>query len=51
MTSLGVVAVPTTLLIDRNGRELGRALGEAEWDSAQVEALIDGALALPLTKN
>lgn len=36
--------VPTTLLIDRNGREIGRALGPAAWDGEQVEALIDRAL-------
>lgn len=36
--------VPTTLLIDREGREIGRAMGPAAWDGAQVEALIDGAL-------
>ncbi|MFT0546274.1 TlpA family protein disulfide reductase [Allopusillimonas ginsengisoli] len=37
--------VPTTLLIDQDGREIGRAMGPAAWDSAQVEALIDAALA------
>lgn len=36
--------VPTTLLIDQEGREIGRAMGPAAWDSAQVEALIDAAL-------
>lgn len=36
--------VPTTLLIDRNGREIGRALGPAAWDGEQVEALIDRTL-------
>lgn len=36
--------IPTTLLIDRNGQEIGRALGPAAWDGEQVEALIDRAL-------
>ncbi|MFW7342310.1 TlpA disulfide reductase family protein [Pollutimonas sp. H1-120] len=36
--------VPTTLLIDREGREIGRAMGPAAWDGPQVEALIDAAL-------
>lgn len=44
-TPLDVIAVPATLLIDKNGREVGRALGEAKWDSAAVEALIDEVLA------
>ena len=33
MADLGVVAIPTTLLIDRNGDEIGRKVGPAEWDS------------------
>ncbi len=37
---LGVIGVPATLLIDREGREIGRKLGPAEWDSAEVEAEI-----------
>lgn len=43
--ALGAFAVPVTLLIDKNGREIGRALGPAEWDSAAVESLVDEALA------
>lgn len=39
--------VPTTLLIDREGREIGRALGPAAWDSPQADALIDAALKRP----
>jgi len=34
--SLGAVGVPTTLLIDRAGREVGRIAGPAEWDAPQV---------------
>lgn len=47
--ALGTFAVPATLLIDKNGREIGRALGPAEWDSAAVEALIKQAQSLPVT--
>ncbi|TEA79258.1 TlpA family protein disulfide reductase [Allopusillimonas ginsengisoli] len=43
--ALRAPGVPTTLLIDQEGREIGRAMGPAAWDSAQVEALIDAALA------
>lgn len=37
---LGVVGLPTTLLIDRAGRELGRLIGPAEWDSPEMVAFI-----------
>ena len=33
MANLGVAAIPTTLLIDRDGNEIGRKIGPAEWDS------------------
>lgn len=42
--TLRAPGVPTTLLIDREGHEIGRAMGPAAWDGPQVEALIDGAL-------
>ncbi len=42
--TLRAPGVPTTLLIDREGREIGRAMGPAAWDGPQVEALIEGAL-------
>jgi thiol-disulfide isomerase/thioredoxin len=37
---LNTVGVPTTLLIDRDGREIGRKIGAAEWDSPESIALI-----------
>ena len=37
---LGVIGIPATLLIDREGREIGRKLGPAEWDSEEVVTLI-----------
>lgn len=39
-TRLGIAGVPTTLLIDRDGHEIGRALGPAEWDAPDVLAAI-----------
>ena len=33
---LGVVGLPATLLIDREGRELGRLMGPAEWDEPEI---------------
>lgn len=39
----GLLGLPTTLLIDRNGCELGRMAGPAAWDSPDGQAVI-GAL-------
>lgn len=37
---LAGAGLPTTLLVDRSGREIGRHLGPAKWDDSQiVEAL------------
>jgi len=33
---LGAFGLPTTLLIDRQGQELGRLVGPAEWDRADM---------------
>jgi hypothetical protein len=33
--------VPTTLLIDREGREVARKMGEAQWDGAEMVALVE----------
>lgn len=38
--ALGVTGLPTTILFDRAGRELGRLAGIAEWDSDEAVALI-----------
>ena len=40
MRALGVAALPTTLLIDASGREVGRFVGAAEWDDPETVALI-----------
>jgi thiol-disulfide isomerase/thioredoxin len=39
---LSALGVPTTLLIDREGNELGRLAGPAEWDSPEMVAFIRG---------
>ena len=36
----GVIGLPTTLLIDRQGRELGRLVGPAEWNAPDVVTYI-----------
>lgn len=44
--SMGVLGLPATILIDKNGNEVGRLLGGADWNSdsarAIIQALIDG---------
>jgi thiol-disulfide isomerase/thioredoxin len=37
---LSAVGLPTTLLIDREGREIGRHVGPAEWDTPEMVAFI-----------
>lgn len=41
---LKIVGMPTTLLIGRDGREIGRLVGPAEWDSEDAKALIKAAI-------
>ncbi len=45
--ALRVSGLPTTLLIDRAGREVGRMIGPAEWDSPEAFTLIKGIMAAP----
>lgn len=40
-----VEAIPTTILIDRQGREVGRLMGPADWDGTAAKKLIDDLLA------
>ena len=40
MRKLRVRGLPTTLLIDADGNEMGRVVGPAEWDSGSLRALI-----------
>ena len=42
---LGAVGIPTTLLIDREGREIGRLIGPTEWDSAEMTEFIKCVIA------
>jgi thiol-disulfide isomerase/thioredoxin len=42
--SLKAVGMPTTLLLNTKGEEIGRLIGPAEWDSADAKKLIGAAL-------
>lgn len=43
---LGAVGIPTTLLIDREGMEVARKVGPAEWDSPGIAGAIRKHLGL-----
>jgi thiol-disulfide isomerase/thioredoxin len=38
---LAIPGVPTTLLIDRQGREVARKMGAAEWDGPEMVSLVE----------
>jgi thiol-disulfide isomerase/thioredoxin len=40
--ALNALGLPTTLLLDRDGNEIGRLLGPAEWDSPEMVSFIRG---------
>lgn len=42
--TLKAVGMPTTLLIDREGREIGRLVGPADWASPEAKRLIEAAI-------
>ncbi len=44
MGGLGVTGLPTTLLVDREGREIGRYVGPADWSSPEAAALVRAAI-------
>jgi thiol-disulfide isomerase/thioredoxin len=46
-SALKAVGMPTTLLIDREGHEIGRLVGPADWGSPEALALIKAAIAAP----
>ena len=43
-STLGAVGLPTSLLIDRDGTEIGRLIGPAKWDSPEMVDLIRSRL-------
>ena len=42
--ALKVIGMPTSILIDADGREIGRLIGPAAWDSAEAKRLIEASL-------
>ena len=44
-SDIGILGLPTTLIIDREGRERGRLVGPAEWDDEAAVDLVRRAMA------
>lgn len=44
-SQMGVVAPPVTMLLDREGREVARYIGGADWASPEAVALIEALIA------
>lgn len=44
MGALDISVLPTSILVDRQGRELGRLEGEADWDKPEALALLKAAI-------
>ena len=45
LAALQSAGLPTTLLIGRDGKEIGRLLGPADWASTEAQELVKAALA------
>ena len=45
--ALKAVGMPTTLIIDRNGKEIARLVGPADWGSPEAKHVIEAAVAQP----
>jgi thiol-disulfide isomerase/thioredoxin len=45
--TLKAVGMPTTLIVDRQGREIARLVGPADWASPEALAVIAAAIAAP----
>ena len=45
--ALKAVGMPTTLIVDRNGKEIGRLVGPADWGSPEAKRMIEAAVAAP----
>ncbi|NJO56400.1 MAG: TlpA family protein disulfide reductase [Rhodospirillales bacterium] len=44
LSTWAITGLPTTILIGRDGREIGRLAGPAEWDTPDAIRLIEAAL-------
>lgn len=42
---LGILGLPVTLILDREGNEIGRMIGDAAWDGPEAQALLAALVA------
>jgi thiol-disulfide isomerase/thioredoxin len=43
--ALKAVGMPTTLVLDRDGKEIARLIGPADWSSAEAKRVVEAAIA------
>ena len=43
--TMGVMGLPISIILDRDGNEIARLIGDAEWDSPQAKAIIAALVA------
>jgi len=44
---MGVFGLPISVILDREGREIGRLRGDADWASPEAFALIEAVIGAP----
>ncbi|MFY0682829.1 MAG: TlpA family protein disulfide reductase [Thalassovita sp.] len=42
---MGVLGLPVSVLLDPEGREIGRLIGDAEWNAEEARALVEALIA------
>jgi hypothetical protein len=42
---MGVMGLPVTVIVNPEGHEVGRLIGDAHWDSPDAQALIKALMA------
>lgn len=46
-SQIGILGLPVTILLDPEGREVARKIGDAQWDSPEALAVLDALTAAP----
>jgi thiol-disulfide isomerase/thioredoxin len=50
-STIKTVGMPTTLIVDRDGKEIARLIGPADWASPEAIAVIEAAIAAPASAS
>jgi hypothetical protein len=45
--AMGVIALPITVIVNPEGQEVARLIGDAEWDNADAAAILKAIMAVP----